>query len=149
MITITGTEEAKFYFEGTQQEVPEIIARLEFAAPMDGKTIQVALYPYGTIEDYDAKESIIRVRGADEIVGVKAVAEVVAVEASEGVEAVEAVAEVIGVDPVKGFTIQAQYYDLANDTDPVTYKDQTIQVAHDEVKEWLEALGYVVVISGI
>jgi len=46
MITISSTDTAKIYFQGSDVEIVSIEARLEFTAPMDGKTIQVALSPY-------------------------------------------------------------------------------------------------------
>ena len=46
MITISSTDTAKIYFQGSDVEISSIEARLEFTAPMDGKTIQVALSPY-------------------------------------------------------------------------------------------------------
>ena len=50
---------------------------------------------------------------------------------------------------VDGFDSEAKYYDLSNGDDPETWKPQTIQVAHDEVKAYLEGLGFTSVISGI
>jgi hypothetical protein len=50
---------------------------------------------------------------------------------------------------VDGFDSKAKYYDLSNGDDPETWKAQTIQVAHDEVKAYLEGLGFTAVISGI
>jgi hypothetical protein len=50
---------------------------------------------------------------------------------------------------VEGFDSSAKTYDLSNDDDPLTYKEQTISVAHDEVKAYLEGLGFTAVISGI
>jgi hypothetical protein len=55
----------------------------------------------------------------------------------------------INVQGVEGFTTFAKSYDLSNGDDPETWKAQTIQVAHDEVKTYLEDLGYVATISGI
>jgi hypothetical protein len=50
---------------------------------------------------------------------------------------------------VEGFETRAKWYDLSNGDDPLTYKAQTITVAHDEVKAYLEGLGFTAVISGI
>jgi hypothetical protein len=40
-------------------------------------------------------------------------------------------------------------FDLSNGDEPETWKPQTIQVAHDEFKSYLEGLGFTAVISGI
>jgi hypothetical protein len=55
----------------------------------------------------------------------------------------------ISIEGVEGFTTDAKYYDLSNGDDPETWKEQTITVAHDEVKAWLDSLGYLATISGI
>ena len=62
MITISSTETAKIYFQGSDVEISSIEARLEFTAPMDGKTIQVALSPY-SIGGYIAGDEIIAIKG--------------------------------------------------------------------------------------
>ena len=49
---------------------------------------------------------------------------------------------------VDGFS-KLETFDLSNGDDPETWKAQTIQVAHDEVKSWLDGLGYLATISGI
>lgn len=113
MITVTTPNTAKIYFKGTDTEVASVLLRLGFTAPKDGKSIEVALYPYANETAYSNGESIISIQG------------------------------------VEGFTIAAKSYDLSNGDDPVTYKAQSIQVAHDEVKAYLESLGYVATISGI
>jgi hypothetical protein len=112
MITVTPNTE-KIYYKGTTVEVASVVARLEFAAPKDGKRIQVAPYYYADATAYENGEPTLSIEGVD------------------------------------GFLLNAKYYDLALGTDPETYDPQTIQVAHDKVKEDLEALGYTVVISGI
>jgi len=112
MITISSTETAKIYFQGSDVEISSIEARLEFTAPMDGKTIQVALSPY-SIGGYIAGDEIIAIKG------------------------------------IPGFTIAAKSYDLSNSDNPETWKAQTITVAHDEVKAYLDGLGYEATISGI
>jgi hypothetical protein len=48
---------------------------------------------------------------------------------------------------VDGFQSAAKEYDLSNGDG--TWKAQTIQVAHDEAKAYLEGLGFTAVISGI
>ena len=50
---------------------------------------------------------------------------------------------------VDGFQSSAKTYDLSNGDDPETWKAQTITIAHDEVKAYLEGLGFTAVISGI
>lgn len=113
MITITTPNEEKLFFKGTTVEIASVVCRLEFNAPKDGKTIEVALYPYGSEADYENGKDIISIEG------------------------------------VEGFTIAAKHYDLSNGDDPETWKAQTITVAHDEVKAYLDGLGYLATISGI
>ena len=112
MITVTPNPE-KIYFKGTTVELSSVVARLEFAAPKDGKQIQVAPYYYADSAAYENGD------------------------------------ETLSIEGVEGFLLSAKYYDLALGTDPETYSPQTIQVAHDKVKEDLENLGYNVVISGL
>ena len=112
MITVTPNPE-KIYFKGTTVELSSVVARLEFAAPKDGKKIQVAPYYYASNEAYENGD------------------------------------ETLSIEGVEGFLLRAKYYDLALGTDPETYDAQTIQVAHEKVKEDLESLGYNVVISGL
>lgn len=111
MITLTTPNEEKITITGFATEVASVLFRLEFYAPANGKTIQVALYPYASIEAFEAGDSTISIEG------------------------------------VEGFTIAAKYYDLLNEDG--TYKEQTITVAHDEVKSYLDGLGYLATISGI
>jgi hypothetical protein len=113
MITITTPNTEKLTFKGTTTEIESVLCRLEFTAPQNGKTIEVALYPYGSEEDFNDGKSIISIEG------------------------------------VEGFTIAAKHYDLSNGDDPETWKAQSIAVAHDEVKSYLDALGYLGTISGI
>jgi hypothetical protein len=113
MITITTPNEEKLYFKGTTVEIDNVLLRLEFAAPKDGKTIQVALYAYGSEADYEDGKSTI------------------------------------ALDGVEGFTLEPRNYDLSNGDDPETWKAQTISVAHDEVKAYLDGLNYLATISGI
>jgi len=144
MITTTTPNAAKIFLKGTTIEIASVLLRLEFTAPSNGKTIQVALYPYVDEASFDADpNSIISINGVEAVEEVFAVE---AVEASEGVEAVEAVE---AVSPLPAFTIKARTYDLSNGGDPETWKAQTIQVAHDEVKAYLDSLGYSAIISGI
>jgi hypothetical protein len=113
MITLTTPNDEKLFFKGTAVEIASVLLRLEFTAPADGKTIQVALYPYESQEAFDNGDSILSIEG------------------------------------VEGFTIQAKAYALSNEDDPETWKPQTITVAHDEVKAYLDGLGYLATISGI
>ena len=113
MITVTTPNAQKIKFKGTDVEIASVVARLEFSAPKDGKTLQVAPYWYENEAAYDAGNETLTIEG------------------------------------VEGFLTKAKTYDLSNGDDPETWKAQTIQVAHDEVKADLEALGYVVVISGL
>lgn len=113
MITITTPNAEKLYFKGTTTPIESVLCRLEFTAPKDGKTLEVALYPYGSEADFDAGKSIISIEG------------------------------------VEGFGIGAKVYDLSNGDEPETWKTQSLQVAHDEVKAYLDGLGYLATISGI
>jgi hypothetical protein len=113
MITITTPNAEKLYFKGTTTEITSVLCRLEFTAPISGKTLEVALYPYGSEADFDAGKSIISIEGVD------------------------------------GFGIGAKVYDLSNEDDPETWKTQSLAVAHDEVKAYLDGLGYLATISGI
>jgi hypothetical protein len=113
MITLTTPNAQKLYFKGTTVEISNVLLRLKFIAPADGKTIEVSFFPYATEADYNNGKSTVDIEG------------------------------------VEGFATWSKPYDLANDVEPVTYKAQTIQVAHDEVKAYLEGLGYNAVISGI
>jgi hypothetical protein len=111
MITITSTDTAKIKFKGTNVEITDVLARIEFTAPSSGKTLQAALYVYENLAAFEADPNSLM--------------------------------------KVEGFDSSAKTYDLANDVEPVTYKGQTIAVAHDEVKAYLEGLGFTAVISGI
>jgi hypothetical protein len=111
MITITSTETAKIYFQGTNVEITEVIARLEFTAPSIGKTLQSALYVYENQAAFDLDPNNLM--------------------------------------KVDGFQSSAKTYDLSNGDEPETWKAQTIAVAHDEAKAYLEGLGFTAVISGI
>jgi hypothetical protein len=50
---------------------------------------------------------------------------------------------------VSGFPTKAMTFDLSNGDDPETWKEQTISVAHDEVKSYIDGLNYLATISGI
>jgi len=52
------------------------------------------------------------------------------------------------MNTVDGFEL-FKTFDLSNGDDPLTYKPQTIQVAHDEYKAYLEGLGFTATISGL
>lgn len=58
MITVTPNTE-KIYFKGTTVELSSVVARLEFAAPKDGKKIQVAPYWYASEEAYNNDEETL------------------------------------------------------------------------------------------
>ena len=109
MITITSTETAKITFEGTNVEINNVIARLEFTAPSGGKTLQAALYVYENLAAFEADPNNLM--------------------------------------KVDGFQSGAKTYDLSNGDE--TWKAQTIAVAHEEAKAYLESLGFTAVISGI
>ena len=55
----------------------------------------------------------------------------------------------LSIEGIEGFVLAVKYYDLAIGTTPETYLEQSIQAAHDKIKEDLEALGYTVTISGL
>lgn len=54
---------------------------------------------------------------------------------------------IVSLIGVEGFDAESKTYDLSNGDG--TYKDKTLAVAHDEVKAWLDGLGYLATISGI
>jgi hypothetical protein len=58
---------------------------------------------------------------------------------------------IIELDGVVGFeaSVQGKTYDLSNGDDPETWKAQTITVAHDQAKAYLDSLNYLATISGI
>ena len=64
-------------------------------------------------------------------------------EIFESVEAYEA--NPSGKMEITGFV----NFDLSNGDEPETWKPQTVQVAHEEFKAYLEGLGFTAVISGI
>jgi hypothetical protein len=64
MITVTPNTE-KIYFKGTTVEIASVVARLEFAAPKDGKTIQVAPYWYENETAYNNGEETISIEGVE------------------------------------------------------------------------------------
>lgn len=64
MITVTPNTE-KIYFKGTTVEVASVVARLEFAAPKDGKTIQVAPNWYASESDYENGKETIAIEGVE------------------------------------------------------------------------------------
>jgi len=108
MITITTPNTEKLYFNA--EPIDNVVSRLEFYAPKEGKTIQVALYFYENLAAFEAGEQNINIQGVSDFGG------------------------------------SAKYYNLALGTDPETYLEQTIQVAHDKVKVWLDSLGYLATI---
>jgi hypothetical protein len=56
---------------------------------------------------------------------------------------------ILSIEGVDGFVTSAKYYELGLGTTPETYSPQTIQVAHDKIKQDLENLGYTVTINGL
>lgn len=112
MITITTPNDEKLFFKGTTIEIASVLCRLEFTAPSNGKTIQVALYPYEDEAAFEADPN-----------------------------------NLLSIDGVEGFTLSAKTYDLSNGDDPETWKPQTITVAHDKAKAYLDGLGYLATIS--
>jgi hypothetical protein len=56
---------------------------------------------------------------------------------------------IIQVQGVSGFPTRAVKFDLSNGDDPETWKAQTIQEAHNEMKTLIDGLGYLATISGI
>ena len=64
MITVTPNTE-NIYFKGTTVEVASVVARLEFSAPKDGKTIQVAPYWYASETAYENGEETISIEGVE------------------------------------------------------------------------------------
>jgi hypothetical protein len=74
----------------------------------------------------------------------------VALDAYENQAAYDANPEqTLKLEGVEGFTLEGKDYDLSNGDDPETWKAQTITVAHDEAKAYLDGLGYLATISGI
>lgn len=67
-------------------------------------------------------------------------------EIFESVEAYEA--NPSGKMEITGFETFMNF-DLSNGDEPETWKPQTVQVAHEEFKAYLEGLGFTAVISGI
>jgi hypothetical protein len=55
----------------------------------------------------------------------------------------------IEIEGVNGFYTWSQAYTLSNGGTPETWKAQTIKVAHDVVKGYIDNLGYLATISGI
>jgi hypothetical protein len=113
MITLTTPNSEKIYFKGTTIEIASVVLRLEFSAPMDGKSMTVVATPYEDEAAFDANPN-----------------------------------NFLSIDGVEGFAL-AYEFDLSNGDDPETWKAQTITVAHDEMKAFLDGLGYLATISGI
>jgi len=65
MITVTANGAAKIYFKGTTVEINSVVARLEFTAPKDGKTIQVAPYYYQDETAYSNGSPILSIEGIE------------------------------------------------------------------------------------
>lgn len=57
-LLIKENGEKKINIDGTSIELPEIYLRVEFTAKMDGKTIEVALYPFASRDMFVDKKTI-------------------------------------------------------------------------------------------
>lgn len=55
----------------------------------------------------------------------------------------------LNIEGVQGFRQMALTFDLALGTNPETYAEQSIEVAHDKVKSFLDNLGYTNTIIGL
>jgi hypothetical protein len=64
MITVTPNTE-KIYFKGTTVELASVVSRLEFSAPKDGKTIQVAPNYYTDNAAYESGDDTISIEGVE------------------------------------------------------------------------------------
>ncbi len=109
MIRITSTETAKMYFRGTNIEITEVVSRLAFSGPLNGKSIEVAQQIYPSMEAYENNDQSM---------------------------------------VIDGFELH-KWFDLSLGTNPETYELQTINVAHQKMKEYLEEIGFQAVIFGL
>lgn len=58
-LIIKSTETKKIVITGTEVELPSIYGRVEFAARADGKTLEVALSTFASLEAFESKASVI------------------------------------------------------------------------------------------
>lgn len=107
MIKITSPVTIK----GTTIELTDVILRIGYLAPDNGKSIQVYFNIYQSLDTY-----------------------------------VNNVNNKIEINEIE---CQTRYYSLAKGTDPETYDEQSLSIAHSKVKEYLETLGFTVEIINI
>ena len=119
MLTVTAAGTAKIKIKGLTTELASVAARVEFWANPSGKELQASLHFYESVAAFEAGSAAIAVVG-----------------------------EIDGTIDAE-FNIMGKNYSLALGTDPETYQEQTITVAHNKAKADLEALGYTVAIVGI
>jgi hypothetical protein len=58
-LIIISTETKKILITGTQIELPNLYGRVEFAARSDGKTLEIALSTFASLEAFENNASII------------------------------------------------------------------------------------------
>ena len=58
-LEITAQNDAKLIISGTTTELATIYARIEFACPKNGETMQGALYNYATKSEYDTSPNAL------------------------------------------------------------------------------------------
>jgi hypothetical protein len=58
-LIINSTEEKKITIQGTEIELPNVYARLEFAGRADGKTLEIAVATYASKNAYKGGASTI------------------------------------------------------------------------------------------
>lgn len=58
-LIIISTETKKIFITGTQIELPNLYGRVEFAARADGKTLEIALSTFASLEAFEAKASVM------------------------------------------------------------------------------------------
>jgi hypothetical protein len=58
-LIIESTENKKILITGTDIELQTLYGRVEFAARADGKTLEIALSTFASLEAFEAKASVI------------------------------------------------------------------------------------------
>jgi hypothetical protein len=58
-LIIISTETKKILITGTQIELPNLYGRVEFAARADGKTLEIALSTFASLEAFENNASVI------------------------------------------------------------------------------------------
>lgn len=58
-LIINSTEEKKITIQGTEIEMPNVYARLEFAGRADGKKLEVAIATYASKQAYKSGASVL------------------------------------------------------------------------------------------